>query len=81
MLGEASDPLFRVLENPQPTDRLTSLGINGTRSTIVYVGGFSPHKNLPMLVRVFATIAKREQFSAVDLLFVGDHEHDPIQTW
>src|SRR5205809_1065210 len=50
VVGEASDPIFRRLEHPRPRARLIELGLDGKRRLVVYVGGYSPHKNLPRLV-------------------------------
>lgn len=80
VVGEASDPVFRVLDDPQPTERLRSLGLSGARRRIVYVGGFSPHKNLARLVSVFAGLAAQERFADVDLVFVGEYGHETFFT-
>jgi glycosyltransferase involved in cell wall biosynthesis len=80
VVGEASDIAFRVLEAPQPTPRLARLGLAAERRSIVYVGGFGPHKNLPMLVKAFAEIATRAAFSDVRLILVGDHATEAFHT-
>lgn len=72
VVGEASDPIFCVMENAQPSRRLRSLGIGASSRAVVYVGGFGPHKNLERLVNAFATIASRHEFSDVKLVFVGE---------
>ncbi|MBI3950390.1 MAG: glycosyltransferase family 4 protein [Acidobacteria bacterium] len=76
VVGEASDPIFRVLDDPQPTSRLASLGIAANKRTVVYVGGFGPHKNLQALVAVFARLAAQSEFSDVRLVMVGEHEKE-----
>ncbi len=76
IVGEASDPVFRVLPNPQPTERLLNLGINGTDRTVVYVGGFSPHKNLEALVAAFAKVVEHPSFSDVKLVMVGEYQKE-----
>jgi glycosyltransferase involved in cell wall biosynthesis len=43
---------------------------------VVYVGGFSPHKNVDMLVRVFDRIRRDVRFDDVRLYLVGDHEQE-----
>jgi glycosyltransferase involved in cell wall biosynthesis len=42
----------------------------------VYVGGFSPHKNLSMLVDVFRDLQSQPQFADLRLLLIGDYERD-----
>jgi len=81
VVGEASDPVFRVLDNPQLTPHLKSLGITDGGRTIVYVGGFSPHKNLEMLVSVFARLASREAYSDVRLVMVGGYKKEVFHSY
>jgi len=76
VVGEASDPVFRVLPNPQPTPRLSELGINCTDRTVIYVGGFSPHKNLESLVRAFAKVVEHPSFADVKLVMVGEYRKE-----
>ena len=76
VVGEASDPVFRVLDNPRLTPNLKSLGIVANRLTLLYVGGFSPHKNLELLVEVFAKLAAREAYSDVCLVMVGNYQKE-----
>ena len=54
VVGEAADPVFRRLDHPVATPKLRSVGIDGSRRTAVYMGGFSPHKNLEALVAAFS---------------------------
>jgi len=76
VVGEASDPVFRVLPDPRPTPRLRELGLNGDGRVVVYVGGFSPHKNLESLVQAFADIVAHPSFSDVRLVLVGEYEKE-----
>lgn len=76
VVGEASDPVFRVLPDPGPTKRLIDLGINGADRTVVYVGGFSPHKNLESLVTAFAKVVEHPSFSDATLVMVGEYEKE-----
>ena len=76
VVGEASDPVFRVLADPQPTEHLLSLGITGSDRTVVYVGGFSPHKNLEALVRAFAKVVEHPNFSDAKLVMVGEYQKE-----
>jgi glycosyltransferase involved in cell wall biosynthesis len=80
VVGEAADPVFRRLDHPQPTDRLTSIGFTGARRAVVYVGGFSPHKNLRGLVDAFDRLAAGSSFGDVDLILVGGYEHETFFT-
>ena len=80
VLGEASDPVFRRLEQPRATSRLEALGLTGARRLIVHVGGFSPHKNLDHLVEVFASLNGRPSLADTDLVFVGDYAHETFVT-
>jgi glycosyltransferase involved in cell wall biosynthesis len=75
-VGEASDPVFRVLEDPSPTLRLASLGLDGAERLVVYVGGFGPHKNLEALLGAFAPLAHQSACSDVRLVLVGEYRHE-----
>lgn len=72
VVGEASDPIFRVLDHPSPTPRLRELGLDGRARTIVYLGGFSPHKNLPLLLNAFRAITENAAFADVRMALVGE---------
>ena len=76
MVGEASDPIFRVLDDPQPSTRLRSLGIRFCDRSVVYVGGFGPHKNLEKLLNVFAGLARQAGFADLHLIMVGEYEKE-----
>lgn len=76
VVGEASDPIFRVLDKPQPPRSLRSLGITETTRTIVYVGGFSPHKNLDGLIKSFSRLLLQSGFSDVQLVMVGEFRNE-----
>lgn len=76
VVGEASDPVFHVLPDPRPTKRLLDLGINATDRTVVYVGGFSPHKNLESLVSAFAKVVEHPGFSDAKLVMVGEYQKE-----
>src|SRR5262249_1988985 len=81
VVGEASDPIFRVLDESRPRGRSQALGLDSPCRSIVYVGGFSPHKNLELLVAVFARIAARKEFADVRLVLVGDYEKDVFHSY
>jgi glycosyltransferase involved in cell wall biosynthesis len=76
VVGEACDPIFHVLESPRPTERLTELGFDPAKPSITYLGGFSPHKNLAALIRVFHRLVRLPEFHNLRLMLVGDHEGD-----
>ena len=48
---------------------------------MVYVGGFSPHKNLEALVAAFARIAAKPEFADAKLIMVGDTSGDAFHTY
>jgi glycosyltransferase involved in cell wall biosynthesis len=81
VVGEASDAVFRVLDHPELTPRLTSLGINADGRTVVYVGGFSPHKNLEALVSVFANLSRQASFEDLRLVLVGEFEREVFHSY
>ena len=73
VVGEASDPVFQVLDAPRLTARLESLGIPRNRPLVVYVGGFGPHKNLETLVEAFACLSGRNGSRDARLILVGEY--------
>ena len=81
VVGEASDPIFRVLEQPRPTPRLASLGITGSGRTLVYVGGFNPHKKLEALVAAFSRIASQSEFLDTRLVMVGEYRKEVFHSY
>lgn len=81
VVGEASDPAFRVLEHPEPTARLGELGLDGPGRTVVYVGGFNPHKNLETLVAAFAGITTRPDLDEVRLVLVGEYKNEVFHSY
>jgi glycosyltransferase involved in cell wall biosynthesis len=81
VVGEAADPIFRILDSPAATPALHRLGIGDGKRMVVYLGGFSPHKNLEALVTSFARIAGRDEFADVKLVMVGDTSGDAFHTY
>jgi glycosyltransferase involved in cell wall biosynthesis len=72
VVGEASDPRFRRLtESERHSPRLEQLGLLDGAPQLVYLGGFNPHKNLEMLIDVFAEIAAEPDMHEVRLVMVG----------
>ena len=70
--GEAPDGSFRRLDLPVVGERLRRIGFHHDERIVVYVGGFSPHKNLEALLRAFAKASP----PTVKLVMVGDYERD-----
>ncbi len=81
VVSEAGDSAFRVLDNVTPSPRLCQLGIASDSRTIVYVGGFNPHKNLETLVAAFANIATCDDLSDVRLVLVGDYLNEVFHSY
>lgn len=75
-VNEASDPAFRRLEKMDATALLARLGLSPGGRFLTYVGGFSPHKNLRLLVDVFCELQSSAKFSDLRLVLVGDYERD-----
>lgn len=76
VVGEASDPVFRVVTSPHLPGILTEQGISHEQRLIVYVGGFGPHKNLTSLVDVFARLVREDEFRDVRLVLVGEYQKE-----
>jgi glycosyltransferase involved in cell wall biosynthesis len=43
---------------------------------VLYVGGLSPHKNLPVLIEAYRRLNSEREFSDLRLLLVGDYSGD-----
>jgi glycosyltransferase involved in cell wall biosynthesis len=72
VVGEASDPIFRHLDQPNASPRLQSLGLGGGGRMVTYVGGFGPHKNLCRLIEAFREICVLPESGDVRLVMVGE---------
>lgn len=81
VVGEASDPAFRVLDDPHPTPRLAASGALASGRTVVYVGGFNPHKNLETLLAAFARLVGDVEFADVSLVMVGEYEKEVFHSY
>lgn len=69
VVPEAADEVFQPMTNGPDSRRiLDGYGIDGSRRFLLYVGGLSPHKNLPRLIEAFAAGTMPD----VDLVLVGD---------
>jgi glycosyltransferase involved in cell wall biosynthesis len=81
VITEGPDPIFCPGPRTSESDRmLNKHGIPGGSKFLVYVGGLSPHKNLPRLVEAFAHVSTRDP--EVRLVIIGDfgdvfHTHVP----
>jgi len=56
------------------------VGLSSSARVLVYLGGLSPHKNLPMLIQVFADLVRAEPFADLKLLIIGDNARDVFYT-
>jgi glycosyltransferase involved in cell wall biosynthesis len=81
VVGEANDPIFRVLPPDAPSPALDALGLAPGGTTIVYVGGFGPHKNLELLVDAFAGLVARGEAEDATLVLVGKHEGEVFHSY
>ena len=78
VVGEAPDPVFRRIDNPQPTARLRELGIDGSFPLVCYLGGFGPHKNLEALVEAFCHVAPG---SNARLVLIGENRSEVFHSY
>lgn len=81
VVSEASDPIFRVVDASYATPTLDVAGVVCSARKVVYVGGFNPHKNLEMLISVFARIARRSEFADVQLVMVGEYKKEVFHSY
>src|SRR5262249_49834132 len=76
VITEGPDPIFHPrAEGPASEAVLRRLGVPTARRFLLYVGGLSPHKNLPRLIAAFARAAP----AGVKLVLTGDL-HDVFHT-
>ncbi len=76
VVQEASSPAFRRLVSPNGRGLLERIGVPFGARYLVYVGGFSPHKNIGLLVDFMRELHREPGFSDVRLVLVGDYETD-----
>ena len=81
VVGEANDPAFCTIDDPQPSPRLRSLGVVDKGRSIIYVGGFGPHKNLEALIETFAKLSKQPDFTDARLVMVGEYEKEVFHSY
>ena len=80
VVSEAADPTFRPMQSPRGDELMRQLGVPSGARCLVYVGGFSPHKNLSMLLGVLGDLLRRDGLADVKLLLVGDYAGDSFHS-
>lgn len=74
---EAPDAIFRPLASPrEPGELLPGLAVPPGARYLLYVGGLSPHKNLPVLIEAYRQLLAEPDLGDLRLLLVGDHAAD-----
>jgi glycosyltransferase involved in cell wall biosynthesis len=81
VVGEASDPIFRICDTPRPTPCLEALGVTTHNRIVLYIGGFNPHKNLQALVTAFAKLTSHPAFADVRLVMVGEYAREVFHSY
>ncbi len=77
LVSEAAGPCFRPVQESSRTERaLEALGLDSSVPYLMYVGGFSPHKNLSFLLQSFCRLTERPPWREVRLLLAGDFAED-----
>ncbi len=76
-IPEGPDPIFRPRPaSPTRTAALARYGLAEGERFLLYVGGFSPHKNLATLLRAHAELIREPGHANVRLVMVGDYTSD-----
>lgn len=76
VVSEAADPAFApIADQAAASTALGRYGVSPTARYLLYVGGLSPHKNLPRLVEAFAKAGGPD-----DLLVLTGDFHDVFHT-
>jgi len=78
VVSEAADPIFHPLECPPNGEVVARWGIPANSKCLIYVGGFSPHKNLFVLLDVVRELRTQDAFHDLRLVLVGDYAGDPF---
>jgi glycosyltransferase involved in cell wall biosynthesis len=74
---EAPDAIFQPLAAPRdPADLLPTCSLSPSSQFLLYVGGLSPHKNLPVLIEAYRRLVSEGEFADLRLLLVGDYTGD-----
>jgi glycosyltransferase involved in cell wall biosynthesis len=79
VITEGPSSTFRVIAKDDEMIRVCRhYQLDCGQRFILYVGGFSPHKNLHALVDVFHQLTIDPTYSDIKLVLVGDYEKDPF---
>src|SRR5271165_5639106 len=62
VVSEAPDPVFRPSKSDSSREVVSRWGIPSDAKCLIFVGGFSPHKNLLMLLDVVRELVGQEDF-------------------
>ncbi len=74
---EAPDPIFRAIPaSRDPAELFPGFSLPQGCRYLLYVGGLSPHKNLPLLIEAYRRLAAEPEFADLRLLLVGDYSGD-----
>lgn len=74
---EAPAPAYRPGAAPDAVARaMADCGVPEDKGAFVYVGGFNPHKNVDLLIKAHASLARTLGASAPHLLLVGPRAED-----
>jgi len=77
VIPDAAGREFRPLpQDGASAEVLQRYGIAGSGRFLLYVGGLSPHKNLPALLEAFAALVADGAWPDVQLVLVGDYTGD-----
>lgn len=76
VVSEAADPIFRRMEGNSTGEAWSRWGIPPDAPCLIYVGGFSPHKNLFLLLDVVCELVRRDELRNLRLVLVGDYSGD-----
>lgn len=77
LTGEAAAAAFRPISDREAVEgALRKVGLGPDARVILYFGGLSPHKNIEMLVGVFAEMIRDARFADVKLLIAGDYARE-----
>lgn len=76
VVPEASDSSFRPLAEPASNGFLNRYGMTSEDAFLLYVGGFSPHKNLFQLLDVFGQLRMQAGLENLRLVLAGDFSED-----
>ncbi len=73
---EAPAALFRPRDSATVHDEVRAAGIPEGARYFIYVGGFSPHKNIPSIIRAHAAVVARLPNDPPHLILVGTLDKD-----